>query len=480
MKSERVFDQPVVLEQPAIWSRVFVWLLVAVTTSGLAWAAIAKIEQAVPAAGKLEPQGSVKELKAPTGGVVREIHVQDGQVVKKGQLLITFDPTSPEADLGSLTTLRNSLLKENQFYTTAVSSSSQGEGISDLGSLTRLRAALIAENEFYQAQVNGLNVNRSTGGEFNATQQQLLASSRAEYQSRVTDAQLKIRELEKQLSQTLGQLVTANKVTDLNQQILDRIEPVAKEGGVSQLQYQRQQQEVLTRQAEAERLEAEQQRLIVQISQAREQLQNTISLSAKDVFTKIADNQKRIAEIDVELSRFRLENKKKIGEIDGQISKAKLALQYQELRAPVNGVVFDLQASSPGFVANSSEPLLTVVPSDNLVASVFLTNKDIGFVQKGMDTDVKIESFPESEFGSVKGKLVWIGSDALAPTQERPFYAFPAKIKLDRQSLLINGKQVNLQSGMGVNCSIKIRKRTVLSIFLDMFDKKVKSLETVR
>lgn len=480
MKSERVFDQPVVLEQPAIWSRVFVWLLVAVTTSGLAWAAIAKIEQAVPAAGKLEPQGSVKELKAPTGGVVREIHVKDGQVVKKGQLLITFDPTSPEADLGSLTTLRNSLLKENQFYTTAVSSSSQGEGLSDLGSLTRLRAALIAENEFYKAQMNGLNVNQRTGGEYNATQQQLLTSSRAEYRSRVTDAQLKIRELEKQLSQTLGQLTTAKKVTDLNQQILDRIEPVAKEGGVSQLQYQRQQQEVLTRQAETERLTGEQQRLIVQISQAREQLQNTISLSAKDVFTKIAENQKRIAEIDVELSRFRLENKKKIGEIDGQISKAKLALQYQELRAPVNGVVFDLQASSPGFVANSSEPLLTIVPSDNLVASVFLTNKDIGFVQKGMDTDVKIESFPESEFGSVKGKLVSIGSDALAPTQERPFYAFPAKIKLDRQSLLINGKQVNLQSGMGVNCSIKIRKRTVLSIFLDMFDKKVKSLETVR
>lgn len=142
--------------------------------------------------------------------------------------------------------------------------------------------------------------------------------------------------------------------------------------------------------------------------------------------------------------------------------------------------MFDLQASSPGFVANSSEPLLTIVPSGNLVASVFLTNKDIGFVQKGMDTDVKIESFPESEFGSVKGKLVWVGSDALAPTQERPFYAFPAKIKLDRQSLFINGKQLPLQSGMGVNCSIKIRKRTVLSIFLDMFDKKVKSLETVR
>lgn len=479
MKSETAFDQPVILEQPAVWSRVVVWLLVAVTTSALAWAAIAKIEEAVPATGKLEPQGSVKEIKAPTGGVVREIHVQDGQVVKKGQLLVTFDPTAPEADLESLTKLKNSLLRENQFYTTAVSGISQ-DGGGDLGSLTRLRAALIAENEFYQAQVNGLNVNQRTGGEFNSTQQQLLASARAEYQSRVTDAQLRIRELEKQLSQTQIQLATATKVVGLNQQILDRIEPVAKEGAVSQLQYQRQQQEVLTRRAEVERLTGEQQRIIVQMSQAKEQLQNTISLSAKDVFTKIADNQKRIAEIDVDLVRFRLENNKKISEIDGQLSKAKLALQYQELRSPVNGVVFDLQANSQGFVANSSEPILRVVPNENLVASVYITNRDIGFVQPGMLTDVKVESFPESEFGSIKGKLVSVGSDALAPTQERPFYAFPAKIQLERQSLLTNGRQLPLQSGMSVNCNIKVRKRTVLSIFLDMFDKKVSSLQNVR
>lgn len=478
MKSETAFDQPVILEQPAVWSRVVVWLLVAMTTSAFAWAAIAKIEEAVPATGKLEPQGSVKEIKAPTGGVVREIHVKDGQVVKKGELLVTFDPTAPEADIESLTKLKNSLLRENQFYTTAVSGISKDDG--DLGSLTRLRAALIAENEFYQAQVNGLNVSQSTGGEFNSTQQQLLTNARAEYQSRVTDAQLRIRELEKQLSQTQAQLVTSKKVVELNQQILDRIEPVAKEGAVSQLQYQRQQQEVLTRQAEVERLTGEQQRIIVQMSQAKEQLENTISLSAKDIFTKIADNQKRIAEIDVDLVRFRLENKKKINEIDGQLSKAKLALQYQELRSPVNGVVFDLQANSQGFVANSSEPILRVVPNENLVASVYITNRDIGFVQPGMATDVKIESFPESEFGSIKGKLVSVGSDALAPTQERPFYAFPAKIQLERQSLLTNGRNLPLQSGMSVNCNIKVRKRTVLSIFLDMFDKKVSSLQNVR
>lgn len=121
MKSETLFDQPVILERPAFWSQVVVWLLVTVTTSGVVWASVAEIEQSVPATGRLEPQGAVKEMKAPTGGVVREIYVQDGQSVKKGQLLLTFDPTAPQADLKSLGKLKESLVTENQFYATTVS-----------------------------------------------------------------------------------------------------------------------------------------------------------------------------------------------------------------------------------------------------------------------------------------------------------------------------------------------------------------------
>ncbi|PIG90785.1 HlyD family efflux transporter periplasmic adaptor subunit [Gloeocapsopsis sp. IPPAS B-1203] len=479
MRSESI-EQPVILEQPAIWSRVVMWLLVSVTTSAFIWASLAKIEQAVPATGKLEPQGSTKEIKAPTGGVVREIYVNDGQLVKKGELLVTFDPTAPQADVRSLIQLKASLLRENQFYTTATAGNNSLDSSSDLSALTRLRAALVAENDFLKAQVNGLNPNKRTEGEFDANQQQLLTSARAEYRSRIADANLRIQELEKQLGQTRSQLATARKVTAINQGILDKITPVAEEGGLSQVQYQRQQQEVLTRQSEVDRLDAEQQRLSIQIAQAKEQLQNTIALSSKDNLTKIADNQKKIAEIDTQLGRNKIENEKRIAEIDGELSKANLNLQYQELRSPVDGIVFDLQAKSQGFVANSAEPILKIVPNENLVASVYLTNKDIGFVYPGMETDVKIESFPESEFGSIKGKLVWVGSDALPPTQERPYYAFPAKIQLERQALTVNGKDVPLQSGMGVNSSIKVRKRTVLSMFMNMFDKKIKSLETVR
>lgn len=209
-------------------------------------------------------------------------------------------------------------------------------------------------------------------------------------------------------------------------------------------------------------------------------LSTTAAVSDKEQLAKISENQKRIAEIDTQISEKQLENQKRIAEVDGQLAKAKLTRQYQELRAPRDGVVFDLQPNSPGFVASASEPVLKVVPSGGLVASVFITNKDIGFVKEEMPVDVKLESFPQSEFGSLEGKLSSIGSDALPPTQERPFYAFPAKIAIDEKSLISDGKPLPLQSGMAVNASIKVRKRTVMSLFTGMFDDKVKSLESVR
>ncbi len=142
--------------------------------------------------------------------------------------------------------------------------------------------------------------------------------------------------------------------------------------------------------------------------------------------------------------------------------------------------MFDLQARNPGYVINSSAPILKIVPNQSLVAKVFITNRDIGFVKEGMNVDVRIDSFPYSEFGDIKGKLVWVGSDALPPDNIYPFYRFPAKVVLERQHLMINDRQVNLQSGMSVSTNIKLRKRNVASIFTDLFTKKMESLKFVR
>lgn len=480
------FDQPVILQQSPVWSRAVVWTIVGVTTSIIVWASVFKIEEAIPVQGKLEPQGAVKEVQAPVGGVVEAIHVKDGQRVKKGELLLSLDPTASQAQLGASNRVRAALAQENQFYRSLLSrqtsSASTPQQIaqlklpSEIVALTRSRAALTSENQLYRAELGGL----PQGASFSPEEQARLQSSQVETSSRTAAARLEVGQLARQLSETQVQLSSARDIASVNRGILNDIQPLVEEGAIARIQYLRQEQEVSTRQAEVDRLIQEQERLKLAIAQAQQRLQNTVAVSQEDVLTKIADNEKQIAGIDSQFSKAIVENDKRIAEIDSQLSQTKLAIRYQELRAPVDGTVFDLKPNTPGFVTNASQPVLKIVPGDRLVAKVFITNQDIGFVRKDMLADVRIDSFPFSEFGDVKGRIDWIGSDALPPDQIRPFYSFPAKIYLERQSMLIKGREVQLQSGESITANIKVRNRTVMSIFTDLFTKQVESLKTVR
>ncbi|GAB4184437.1 MAG: HlyD family type I secretion periplasmic adaptor subunit [Coleofasciculaceae cyanobacterium] len=491
-KGQSQFDQPVLLRQPHHWSRGILWGIMGVTTFGIIWASVAKIEQAVPAQGKLEPQGKVQDIQAPVGGVVKELLVKDGQSVKKGQLLLRLDPTADKAKLASLNQIRAKLIQENQFYRAALRnptislnppSETQIELSSELPSLAKSREALVAENQFYQSQIDGNS--RTTN--LNSEQRQRMRFATEELNSRIASAESEVEQLQKRLDQNQSQLLNARKRLETEQRILSDLEPLVRVGGFSRIQYTKQQSEVGTRKAEVEQLNDEKIRLELDIAQAREQLANTKALTKKELTDQIAVNNKQINEADAKIDAIKrqiretiLANEKKIAEIDSQLKQAEVTLDYQELKAPVDGTVFDLKPAAPGFVTNSTEPILKIVPADALVAKVDITNKDIGFVKEGMRVDVRIDSFPFSEFGDVKGTLDSIGSDALPPDQIHQYYRFPAKVKLDRQSLVVNGNKVPLQSGMSVSVNIRVRDRTVLSIFTDLFTSQADSLKTVR
>ena len=155
------------------------------------------------------------------------------------------------------------------------------------------------------------------------------------------------------------------------------------------------------------------------------------------------------------------------------------ATGYESITAPVDGTIFDLQVK-PGTVVKSGEVILKVVPDDNLTARAFISNQDIGFVFEGLPVDVKFDAFPFAEFGDIKGKVVQVGSDVLAPDDIIKYYHFPIKVRLDHQYLQAQGKKIYLQSGMSVTMDIKVRKRTIMSIFTDLFSKQGDALSHIR
>ncbi len=478
------FDQPVMLKRSPIWSRAIVWGLVGVTSFTVLWASLARIDEAVSATGKLEPQGTVRDIQVPLNGVVKDVLVKDGDSVKQGQVLITLDRVADAVQLESLQKIRSALVTENTFYQSELQEpGSRSRELAtlqvapEMAALTKSRAALVNETRLFQAQLKG----SSQGMTLSPEERVRLKSALLEMDSRKQAAQLEVSQLDRQLAQTRVQLASSRETLKVTQTIFKDMETVAREGGIARVQYLQQQQQVINSQARVDQLVQEEERLQYAIAQAKQRLQNTVSLSQQDLLNKIADNQKKVAEIDSQLNKAIVENKKKIAEVDSQLSQAQTALRYRELRAPTDGVVFDLKVS-PGYVAtpNATDPVMKVVPEEALLVKAYIPNKDIGFVKEGMPADIRIDAFPFSEFGDVKGVVSSIGSDALPPTQIRPFYSFPVTIKPDRQSLSVRGREVPLQSGMAVSTNIKVRQRSVLSLFTDGFIRQVDRLQNVR
>ncbi|ACB51542.1 putative HlyD-family secretion protein [Crocosphaera subtropica ATCC 51142] len=516
--------------QTSFWSKALLWTVMGVSSFGLGWACVAQIEQTVPVTGQLKPEGKVKEVQTPVGGVITQVHVEDGERVQPGDLLVTFDTTNTVARLKSLNEEKQSLGQENQYYQALMQNAASiprhlpPNLPLEIAQLGRERAELVTENQVFRAKLSGdiPNVNGENLARLNAL--------RAQSNARIQTARLDMAQLEKRLQQNQVQLADAKKqlatekqnLVDIQrrdqsglkntqqslqteEQILNRIEPLKEEGAIALIQYDKQlqavnelraelsqreaeasldmnqqRQTIQSTQADIDRLIQEQKRLQLELSQSQQKLNNIMADGETNLRGQIAANEQRLAEIYSQLTKRIVENKKRLSQIESELSQTKLNLTYQNLKADTSGVVFDLKASQPGFVAKASQPLLKIVPQDFLIAEVFITNQDIGFVKEGMPVDVRIDSFNFSEYGDIQGKIISIGKDALEPDEIYPFYRFPALIRLETQNLSVNGRELSLQSGMSISANVIVNeKRRVISLVAESLVKKLDALKSV-
>jgi multidrug resistance efflux pump len=174
-----------------------------------------------------------------------------------------------------------------------------------------------------------------------------MQNARREVNSRIASAESEVEQLQKQLQQNQLQLENARKTLTVEKEILDRLELLQKEGGFAEIPVMERRSTVGKQQAEVDVRLEEKLRLELSIAQAKQKLENAKALTDKDLDDRIATNEKQIAEIDSQLNKLIVENEKKIAETDSQLSQTQVNLNYQELRAPVGGTVFDSKPSAP-------------------------------------------------------------------------------------------------------------------------------------
>ena len=191
----------------------------------------------------------------------------------------------------------------------------------------------------------------------------------------------------------------------LQQKILSRYEILNEQGAASELQY------------------------LQQLYRVEETIGSLNQVRVDRMRQQAAQNQ-QIQQLKAELQ-----------ELQAQITEAAVNIRYQALRSPVDGIVFDLKPRGEGYVAQSTETVMKIVPYNTLEARVEIPSSDIGFIKVGMPADLSIDSFPATDFGVLEGKVKSIGSDALPSQIDNRPSILPSMIQLDSQQLKLKDGQ---------------------------------------
>ena len=213
--------------------------------------------------------------------------------------------------------------------------------------------------------------------------------------------------------------------------------------------------------------------------------QNVVVETRGKLMQSKAEGLRQAALLDQQTAQLKSE----LADLNGRLVESRVTLRYQQLKSPVDGVVFDLKPTARGFTAQSTQTVMKVVPIGSLEARVEVPSNRIGFVQVPtgcpekrkfcMNADISIDSFPSTDFGVLKGKVTRIGSDALKPNpqEQRQELSYPVTIRLEDQQLkLKSGSVLPLQVGMSLTANIKLRKVTYLQLLFGEFQGKAESL----
>lgn len=311
--------------------------------------------------------------------------------------------------------------------------------------LVSRRQAIISTLQILQLQANSIDDLLNTGGDPSRFPPLPLIPKVKDpvLLNQLLSARQQAQQLRSQLAQLSTRLASRRETLNLQERISKDIGFLYKSGGVARNQYLQQLNQIQETRSEVANLEQERERII---GQAAGQL--------------------------TELNR-------QIIGLKSELVALRETLSYRTVRAPFNGKVFDLSIGKKA-VVNSQQLALKLVPANNLMAKVDISNVDIGFIQPGLPVTIAVDSFPVGEFGYIKGSLLSIGSDALPPDQTHPNWYFPATVSLDQQRVEFGSRKLNLQSGMAVSANIKLRSRPVITLVTDMFTKQMDGLKRFR
>jgi protease secretion system membrane fusion protein len=414
-------------------ARTGLWVLGIGFGGFLLWAALAPLDEGVPTQGMVTLDTKRKAVQHLSGGIVKEVLVQEGENVKEGQTLLRLDPAVAKSNYESV----------RQRY---------------LG-FRAMQSRLFAEQAGSDLIALHPDVKDAMGDPLIkqqvSTQQQLIQARRASLAADLQGIEESVQGLREQLNSYQNILVQRRQQLSLLSEELNNTRSMVKEGYAPR-----------NRQLELERMVAESNAAIADLTGNSLRVSRQIAELTQRTMARKQEYRKEVESQLADVTR----------EVQSDAEKfiaVKADLDRMEIKAPAAGQVVGLSVQTVGAVLQPGQKLLDVVPENQtLLLEAHIPPHLIDKVHVGLPADIRFNSFAHSPQLVVEGKLLSVSGDLLSDPQAPQFAYYLARVQVTSEGMKTLGQR-QMQPGMPVEIVIKTGERSLLTYLMHPLLKRV-------
>ncbi len=418
---------PAVLEiqetPPNPLARKIIFTLILFFLITLVWGTLGKIDIVSVAQGKIISSGHDKVVQPLATSSIIALHVREGQKVKQNDLLIEFDATISQAEYEKLlheyqNSLLNRVMWEN--YHLVIQGKQMPEPIGELQGLDKQQIKyeqqeLMVKYQGFLAQCKSIN------------------SETEQKQAELEMVNSEIQKLE--------------KIIPIIDRRIKGLKKLSKDKYIADEQYEKVREEQIENKYNLVSARHKVKELTAAIEASRQKLEVFKNETHSNILEKFQSAKQQ--ENDLQQELVKIEQQKK----------------QQKLIAPISGTIHQLNVHTIGAVVTPAQELMHIVPeSGGLEIEAWVENKDIGFVDKSQQAEIKVETFPFTKYGVINGSIDYLSMDAVN-TQQKGLL-FLARVAMDKDWIQVGNKKVHLQAGMNVTVEMKTGQRRIIEYFL--------------
>lgn len=408
-----------ILVQSPRGGRAIIWTTLLLLVFALYWASVSEIEELTRGIGKVVPSRQIQVVQNLEGGILAELHVQIGDIVKKGQLLMRLDETRFYAPL-----------EDNHFNYLALKAKVARLVAETKGEKIAIPAEVAEESK--EIVDRELALYNSRQEELNTTLEIL--------QETVNQRRQEVEELRAKLTELVRTYRLLSREIELTR-------PLIAEGAVSQVELLR-----LERQASEMKGSIEATKLAIPRVESKH----------KEALQEMREERLLFA------NKAKVELNEVYPRLQGLSSTSKALadrLDRTAIRSPVYGTINQILVNTVGGVIQPGMDLIEIVPlEDTLLVEARIQPADIAFLRPRQKAMVKFTAYDFTIYGGLEAELEHISADSLVDEQGNSYYL----VKVRTKQNYIKGKtgELPIMPGMVASVDIMTGKKTILSYLL--------------